>query len=86
MILNILLWIIIAIFVGLVGYKIELNKGKHLWSNILAAFIGVFVVGFTTNFLIWPDTESLINPVAAIAGLIAGFIMVKLEDTIWLRV
>ena len=82
---NILLWIIIAIFVGIVGYIIEINKGKHLWSNVVAAFFGLFISGFIVHFIIWPD-DSFINPAAAIVGIVFGFWAVKLEDNIWLRV
>jgi uncharacterized membrane protein YjjB (DUF3815 family) len=85
MYLNILFWTLISIFVGIVGYKIEMNKGKHLWSNIVAAFFAVFITGFITHFLIWSD-NGLVNPVAALVGMFFGFVAVKLEDYIWLRV
>jgi uncharacterized membrane protein YeaQ/YmgE (transglycosylase-associated protein family) len=86
MYINILFWTIISVFVGVVGYKIEMNKGKHLWSNIVAAFFGVFVSAFVVHFLFWPDNTSFINPVAAVVGMGFGFWAVKLEDYIWLRV
>lgn len=75
----------ISVFVGIVGYKMEVNKSKKLGSNIVAAFIGVFISAFITNFLIWPD-NSFVNPVAAIVGMLFGFVAVKLEDYVFLRI
>lgn len=83
---NIILWMLIAIFVGIIGYLFEVNKGKNLLSNIFAAFIGVFISAFITYFFIWPEAGGGINAVAAIVSIIFGFIAVKLEDYVFLRV
>jgi uncharacterized membrane protein YeaQ/YmgE (transglycosylase-associated protein family) len=85
MMVNILFWIVISIFVGIVGFKLEVNKSKNLLSNIVAAFFGVFISAFIVHFLIWPD-NGFINPVAAIIGIVFGLVAVKLEDNVFLRV
>lgn len=82
---NLIIWILSSVFVGIVGYKMEVNKSKKLGSNIVAAFMGVFPAAFLTHFLIWPD-NSFVNPAAVIVGMVCGMVAVKLEDYVFLRV
>ena len=82
---NLILWLIISVFIGIVGFKMEINKNKKLGSNIVAAFLGVFPFAFLTHFLIWTD-DGFVNPVAAVVGMVCGLIAVKLEDYVFLRV
>lgn len=81
---NLIIWILSSVFVGIVGYKMEVNKSKKLGSNIVAAFLGVFPFAFLTHFLIWPDS-SFVNPVATVVGMVCGLVAVKLEDYVFLR-
>jgi uncharacterized membrane protein YjjB (DUF3815 family) len=86
MYLNFLLWFAIAVFVGIIGYLWEVNKKKHLGSNIVASFFGVIPSAFIVYFLIWPQYNDSINVAAAVTSIFFGLLAVKLEDYVFLRV
>ena len=80
---NIILWTICAIFIGLVGYLLEANLKKSVYTNIFASFFGMFSSCFFVHFLIWPVPSGEINIVAAVVGMVVAYVCVNLEDNIF---
>jgi uncharacterized membrane protein YeaQ/YmgE (transglycosylase-associated protein family) len=80
MFINYFLWTLVGLFIGVVGFIIEANKKKSLFTNIVAAFFGSFITGFIIQFLIWPSDDGEANIVAFVFCMIVAFTCVKLED------
>ena len=80
MMINILLWIICSIFVGVVGYLLEANVRKSIRTNLLASFMGTFLFAGLVHFLVWPVPPGELNVVATLVGMVMGYVFVNLED------
>ncbi len=83
MLINNLLWILIGILIGIVGFKIEKHKKNGYFTNILFGLFGAYIGGFISHFLINPDMISEVDNFSVLFAIVMAFVFVKLEDYVF---
>ncbi len=80
MLINYILWLVVGIFVGLIGHIFDVNKQKGLSLYILVGMFVGYLSCFVVHFLIWPVPNGEINVVAMVLGGFGAYYGVRKID------
>ena len=80
MLVNYILWLIVGLFVGLLGHIFDVNKMKGLGIYLLVGMFVGYVGCFFVHFFIWPVPNDEINIAAIILGGIIAYVGIRYID------
>jgi len=80
MLINFILWVLMGLGTGWLGYYFDKDKKKGVEIYLFAGLFIGYITAFIIHFLIWPVEDGEINFIALIFGSVITYMQLWVVD------